>query len=135
MMKTFDVQSIGIEVPRDRVFGFVAEPSNLPKWASAFKSADKHSARLQTPQGTATIALRTDARQDAGTIDWTMTFPGGSVGTAYARVTPDGESRSVFSFVLMAPPVPLEAVEGALEAQRTILAEELLRLKTVLEAR
>lgn len=134
-MKTFDVQSIGIEAPRNRVFEFVAEPSNLPSWANAFKSADKHSARLQTPQGTAAIALRTDARRDAGTIDWRMTFPDGSVATAYARVTPDGESRSVFSFVLMAPPVPLEAVEGALEPQRKILAGELVRLKTILEAR
>ena len=134
-MKTFDVQSIGIEAARDRVFEFVAEPSNLPKWANAFKSADKHSARLQTPQGTATIALGTDASRDAGTVDWTMTFPDGSVATAYTRVTPDGENRAVFSFVLMAPPVPLEAVEGALNAQRKILAEELVRLKTILEAR
>jgi uncharacterized protein YndB with AHSA1/START domain len=134
-MKTFDVQSIGIEAPRNRVFEFVAEPGNLPKWASAFKSADKHSARLETPQGAVAIALKTIARQDAGTVDWTMTFPDGSMGTAYARVTPDGENRSVFSFVLMAPPVPLEAVEGALEAQREILAEELVRLKMILEAR
>jgi uncharacterized protein YndB with AHSA1/START domain len=134
-MKTFDVQSIGIEAPRNRVFEFVAEPGNLPKWAKAFKSADNDSACLQTPEGTAAITLRTDALRDAGTIDWTMTFPDGSVGSAYARVTPDGEDRSVFSFVLMAPPVPLEAVEGALEAQRKILAEELVRLKTILEAR
>jgi hypothetical protein len=63
-----------------------------------------------------------------------MTFPGGAVGTAYARVTPNGENRSIFSFVLMAPPVPLEAVEGALDAQRKMLAEELQRLKTILEA-
>jgi uncharacterized protein YndB with AHSA1/START domain len=134
-MKTFDVQSICIEAPRNRVFEFVAEPSNLPKWANAFKTADARCARLQTPHGPATIALRTVTRQDAGTIDWTMTFPDGSVRTAYARVTPDGENRAVFSFVLMAPPVPLEAVEGALEAQRKILAEELVRLKTILEAR
>jgi hypothetical protein len=84
-MKTFDVQSIGIEAPRNRVFEFVAEPANLPKWADAFKSADKQSARLQTPQGAVTIALKTDARCDAGTIDWTMSFPDSSVGTAYAR--------------------------------------------------
>jgi hypothetical protein len=64
-----------------------------------------------------------------------MTFPDGSVGTAYSRVTPDGEYRSVFSFVLMAPPVPLEELEGALEAQRKVLANELVRLKTRPEAR
>ena len=128
------MQSIGIEAPRSRVFEFVAQPSNLPRWTSAFKSADARSARLETPQGAVTIELRTDARRDAGTVDWTMIFPDGSVGTAYARVTPDAEDRSVFSFVLMAPPVPLEALEGALDAQRRILAEELVRLKTTLES-
>jgi len=133
-MKTFDVQSIGIEAPRSRVFEFVAQPSNLPKWTSAFKSADARSARLETPQGGVAIELRTDARRDVGTVDWTMIFPDGSVGTAYARVTPNGEDRSVFSFVLLAPPVPLETLEGALDAQRRVLAEELVRLKTTLEA-
>lgn len=132
-MRMFDVQSIGIEASRSRVFEFVAEPTNLPRWTNAFKSADARSAQLETPQGAMTIELKTDARQDAGTVDWTMTLPGGSVGAAYARVTPDGDNRAVFSFVLMAPPVPLEAVEGALDAQRKILAEELLRLKNLLE--
>lgn len=134
-MQTFDVQSIGIEASRSRVFAFVAEPGNLPKWTSAFTSADMRSARLETARGAVAIALKTEARQDAGTVDWTMTFPDGSVGTAYARVTPDGENRSVFSFVLMAPPVSLVELEGALEAQRKILAEELVRLKANLEAR
>lgn len=50
---------------------------------------------------TSGIKARTEARRDAGTVDWTMTFPDGSVGTAYARVTPDGEDRAVFCFVLM----------------------------------
>lgn len=133
-MKTFDVQCIGIVASRNRVFEFVAEPTNLPLWANAFKSADTHSARLETPKGAVAIGLRTDARRDAGTVDWTMTFPDGSVGNAYARVTPDGEDRAVFSFVLMAPPVSLEQLEGALQAQRKILAEELVRLKSIVEA-
>ena len=134
-MQTFDVQSIGIEAPRSRVFAFVAEPSNLSKWTNAFKTADAHSARMETPRGAVAIALKTEARQDAGTVDWTMSFPDGSVGTAYSRVTPDGANRSVFSFVLMAPPVSLAELEGALETQRKILAEELVRLKTNIEAR
>src|SRR5215510_14455156 len=102
-MRTFDVQSIGIETPRSRVFEYVAEPTNLPKWASAFKSADNRSALLQTSQGTASITLRTDARRDAGLIDWTMTFPDGYVGTAYARVTPDGENGLASTLSASAP--------------------------------
>tara|TARA_R110000851_G_scaffold9427_9_gene35053 strand:- start:606 stop:710 length:105 start_codon:yes stop_codon:yes gene_type:complete len=34
----------------------------------------------------------------------------------------------------MAPPVPLEALEGALEAQKVILATELEKLKGILAA-
>ena len=106
-MKTFDVQSIGIEAPPGRVFAFVAEPANLPLWAKAFRRADQDSAFMETPQGAVNILLRTDARPDARTVDWTLTFPDDAVGAAYSRVTPDGERRSVFSFVLMVPPVQL----------------------------
>jgi hypothetical protein len=103
--------------------------------SSAFKRADSRSAQLATPQGSVDIGLSTITQREAGAIDWKMTFPDGAVGVAYSRVTPDGESRSVYSFVLMAPPVPLEALEGALEAQRGILAEELIRLKGILEGK
>lgn len=133
-MKTFDVQSIGIDKPADVVFAFVAEPSNLPKWTSAFKSANSSSAELVTPNGAVPITLQTIAHDGHGTIDWKMTFPDGAVGMAYSRVTPDGADQSVYSFVLMAPPVPLEMLEGALGAQMEILAEELIVLKGLLEA-
>lgn len=134
-MKTFDVQSVGIEASPAQVFAFIAEPTNLPRWTSAFRRADSRSAQLATPQGTVDIGLTTNAQRGAGAIDWKMTFPDGAVGRAYSRVTPDGEARSVYSFVLMAPPVPLKALEGALEAQRGILAKELIRLKGILEGK
>ncbi len=133
-MKTFDVQSIGIVRPAASVFAFVAEPSNLPKWTHAFKSADAHSAELVTPNGAVPIALQTIANESLGTIDWKMTFPDGTEGLAYSRVTPDGLEGAVYSFVLMAPPVPLEMLEGALSAQMQILAGELVELKCLLEA-
>ena len=41
--------------------------------------------------------------------------------------------RCIFSFVLTPPPVPLEQLEGALEAQSRTLAEELKKLKEILE--
>jgi hypothetical protein len=132
-MKTFDVQSIAIAAAPDRVFDFLADPANLPRWAEAFKRADAHSARMETPEGVVDIALRTDVRADAGTVDWTMQFPDGAIANAYSRVTPDGKDGSIYSFVLMAPPIPLEALEGALDAQRRTLAGELIRLKAVLE--
>jgi len=112
----------------------VSQPSNLPKWTNAFKSADSSSAELVTPNGAVSIALQTITHDGHGTIDWKMTFPDGAVGMAYSRVTPDGADRAVYSFVLMAPPVPLEMLEGALGAQMEILAKELRALKGLLEA-
>ena len=133
-MKTFDVQSIGIGKSVGHVFDFIATPANLPIWTHAFKRADAKSAELVTPNGAVLIDLETITDESRGTIDWRMTFPDGSVGVAYSRVTPDGWDRSVYSFVLMAPPVPLEALEGALSAQMAVLAQELHTLKARLEA-
>ena len=133
-MKTFDVQSIGIEKPAAEVYEFVAKPQNLTEWTNAFARADETSADLVTPNGAVPIKLNTIANAASGSIDWHMTFPDGSVGTAFSRVTPDGEAKSIYSFVLMAPPVPLEELEGALQAQMGILANELAELKTKLEA-
>lgn len=132
-MKTHDVQSVSLTIPSGRAFDYIAAPENLPRWTSAFATADADSATLSTPSGEVAIQLRTLANRETGTIDWEMTFPDRSVSVAYSRVTPDGTARSVYSFVLMAPPVPLEALEGALEVQRRTLAEELARLKSILE--
>lgn len=133
-MKTFDVQSVGINRPALAVFRFIADPSNLPRWTHAFKQADATSAELMTPNGAVPIRLTTIADDRSGNIDWKMSFPDGTVGTAFSRVTPDGDHRSVYSFVLMAPPVPLEALEGALAEQMKTLVKELNSLKVLLEA-
>jgi len=132
-MKTYDVQSIEMDVAPRKAFDVIADPTQLPRWAEAFESADRTSARLRTPDGVVPISLVTDALAAAGTIDWQMTFPDGTVARAHSRVVGLGHGRSVYTFVLHAPPVPLEAIEGALEAQRVTLGRELQRLKVLLE--
>ena len=133
-MKTFDVQSVSIDRPAATVFDFIARPDNLPKWTNAFRRADAESAELVTPNGVAPIRLRTVASPESGSVDWHMTFPDGAEGVAYSRITPDGAAGAVYTFVLMAPPVPLEVLEGAMEEQMQILATELVALKRLLEA-
>ncbi len=132
-MKTHDVQSISIAKPRSEVFAYIANPANLPEWTNAFKSADTEHAELVTPNGSVPIQLETRASAEHGTIDWIMTFPDGSIGAAYSRVTEDAGDSAIYSFVLMAPPVPLEALEGALEEQKKTLATELVSLRKRLE--
>lgn len=131
-MKRYDVQAIEIKVTADQVFAFVAQPQNLPRWTNAFAEANEATALMVTPAGRVPVGLQTLANAQTRTVDWKMTFPDGAVGWAYSRVTPSGSS-SVFSFVLMAPPVPLERLEGALAEQIKTLGHELARLKELLE--
>jgi len=132
-MRMFDVQGIEIAAPRRRVFEFLSEPANLPRWAHAFESAEHGRAHLQTPSGAVDVALEVTADADTGVIDWRLTFPDGGGGIAQSRVTETSRGTCVYSFVLHAPPVALEHVEGALDAQRALLQSELATLKCLME--
>jgi hypothetical protein len=132
-MRLFDVQGVEIRAPHRRVFEFISNPANLPQWAHAFSSVHDRYARLETPAGAVNVRLDVLAHPACGTVDWRMEFPDGSVGVAQSRVTETTRSTCIYTFVLHAPPVPLEQVEGALEAQRLRLESELATLKQLLE--
>jgi len=132
-MQMFDVQGIEIMTPRHKVFEFVREPANLPRWAHAFVSAGDGRARLETPAGAVDVALRVSADAETGTVDWWLGFPDGGVGIAQSRATETTRGTCIYSFVLHAPPVALEQVEGALEAQSATLRSELATLKRLME--
>lgn len=133
-MRMFDVQGIEIQAPSRTVFDFVSDPSNLPRWAHAFRSVEGGRARLETPAGAVDVDLGVSANRDAGTVDWRLRFPDDAIGLAQSRVTDTTRGTCIYSFVLHAPPVALEQVEGALEAQRSTLAAELATLKSLMEA-
>jgi hypothetical protein len=132
-MKSYDVQEIELEVPAERAFALLADPAQLPRWTDAFERADRGGATLRTPMGVVSVGLEVQAFPDRGVIDWRLSFPDGATGWAHSRLVPLSERRCVYTFVLHAPPVALEAVEGALEVQRATLARELRRLKGILE--
>jgi hypothetical protein len=115
------------------VFEFLREPGNLPRWAHAFVSAEDGHVRLETPAGAVEARLTVSADDRTGTVDWRLEFPDGTVGLAHSRVIETSRGTSVYSFVLHAPPVALEELEGALEAQRMLLQSELATLKALLE--
>jgi Polyketide cyclase / dehydrase and lipid transport len=133
-VKTFDVQTIEINAPFDRVFDYVADAQRLPEWTNAFKSISSGRAVMETAPGLVEIELAVHAARSQGTVDWIMTFPDGSVARAYSRAIVADKERSLFSFILMAPPVPLEQLEGAFEAQSHILQEELAKLGSILNS-
>ena len=132
-MRMFDVQAVEIRAPRRTVFEFLKDPANLPKWAHAFASAKNHQAQLRTPNGTVDVGLEVSAEREHGTVDWKLTFPDGTVGLAQSRVTDTARGTCIYSFILHAPPVALEQLEGALDAQRAILTSELATLKALME--
>ena len=132
-MRMFDVQGIEITAPRRKLFEFLRDPANLPRWAHAFVSAGNGSARLETPAGAVDVDLDVTADADTGVVDWRLAFPDGSVSIAQSRVTETTRGTCIYSFVLHAPPVALEQVEGALEAQRALLQSELATLKSLME--
>jgi hypothetical protein len=134
-MRMFDVQGIEIMAPCQKVFEFLREPGNLPRWARAFVSAGDGRALLETPTGTVDIALDVSAEPETGVVDWWLVFPDGSVGIAQSRVTETTRGTCIYSFVLHAPPVALEQVEGTLQAQSATLRSELATLKSLMEAR
>jgi hypothetical protein len=126
-MRTFDVQNIELDVPAADAFLYLANPDTLPEWTHAFRSVDGQTATMMTPRGAVQVGLRVDASEAHGTIDWTMTFPDGATARASSRLIPHGR-RSIYTFVLEAPPLPLEELEGALAEQSRILADELATL-------
>ena len=132
-MRMFDVQGIEIAAQRAKVFEFLREPGNLPQWAHAFVSAEEGRARLETPAGAVDVGLDVSADAATGTVDWQLVFPNGGVAIAQSRVTETTRGTCIYSFVLHAPPVALEQVEGALEAQRALLQTELATLKSLME--
>jgi len=131
-MKTFDVQAVGINSALEKAFHYIADVQNLPKWTSAFKRVSNGRALLETSDGSVEIELEVNASREQGTIDWMMRFPDRSLGAAYSRLVEVEKNRCVYSFILMAPPVPLEQLEGTLRQQSQILKQELARLASVL---
>jgi hypothetical protein len=133
-MKTFDVQGVELAAPFDTAFSYISEPRNLPNWTRAFKAVSDGKALLETDNGAVEIQLLVAASRERGTIDWIMGFPDGSTAVAYSRVVDIGKYRSIYSFVLLPPPVPLEQLEGTLAKQSEILREELAKLRSILHA-
>ncbi len=133
-MENYRVESVHIAADFQKIFNYVSNPANLPEWTHAFKKAGNGTAVLATPSGSVEIGLKTEASSDSGTIDWHMTMPDGKIASAFSRVIRESHGHCVFAFILLAPPVPLEALEGTLSQQAAILREELANLKKILTA-
>jgi hypothetical protein len=132
--KRFHVEAVEISVPLEIAFAYISGLQNLPSWTHAFKQVGSGKGLMQTPAGSIEVGIEVKASQQFGTIDWFMTMPDGTVAAAFSRVTPLGKQRTAYSFVLLAPPVPLEQLEGSLNQQVVTLRQELAKLTDILGA-
>src|SRR6266568_4146017 len=99
-MRDFDVQTIDIGAPFDHVFRYVADPATLPEWTHAFRAVSDGRATLLTGRGSVDIGLEVRASREAGTVDWIMTFPDGSIGKAFSRLVGIGAGRTLYGLAL-----------------------------------
>jgi hypothetical protein len=128
------VESVQIKAAYDKVFGYIAAPENLPEWTHAFKSVQNGRAVMATTAGTVEVSLKLNSSRAEGTIDWRMKFPDGNEAIAYSRLIRQSDKACLYSFVLLAPPVPLAQLEGALNQQAEILRAELKKLNQILDS-
>jgi hypothetical protein len=131
-MENHRIESVRIAADFERIFNYVSNPANLPEWTHAFKQVRNGKAVLATPNGSVEIGLKTESSPSAGTIDWHMTMPDGTLASAFSRLIRESPRHCIFTFILMAPPVPLEALEGTLSQQAATLREELAALRRIL---
>ena len=118
----FSTTSVARNFGAHRAFPIPKTPDEVqpasPRAAVACLSALAAGLRLsgQHAAGAVDVHLRTSADAGAGTVDWRLEFPDGSVGLAQSRVTETTRGTCIYSFVLHAPPVALEQVAVVMSA-------------------
>lgn len=127
-----DTQSVTIEIDARSLFGFLADPENLPRWAVGFCRAIRREADrwiAQTQQGEVEIRYVTDAAD--GVIDFHISVEPGVELVARSRVVPNGEHAEYIFTQFQARGMPDHVFEGQIAA----LKEELLVLGSLIRAR
>lgn len=122
----FDTRSVTIEAPPSVVFGFVADPQNLPSWAVGFCRSirrDEHDGWVVTT-ASGEIAMRYETNEPAGTIDFRFSPEDGIEVTAFSRVVPNGHGSEYVFTQYQFDGMPNDVFEGqirALEAELQVL--------------
>jgi hypothetical protein len=123
-------KSIAIEAPASKVFTFVSNLANWPKWAIANVVAVKPGTgewwAMETRTGLGRIRIKAD--EASGTLDYDM-ISAGVQWTVSARVVAKGE-QSEFTLTFSPPP---SISPEAYEKQIGLADKELARLKQLME--
>lgn len=131
MMRT-ETQTVSIETAGARVFDFVSNPENLPRWAKGFcTSLRREEGRwiVSSPRGEIALRMTTDAK--LGVVDFHLSPAPGIESVAASRVVQRGQGCAYIFTFHQTPGMPDEDFES----QRRTLAGELRILKDLMEGR
>ena len=126
-----DTQAITINVDQKKLFEFIADPVNLPKWATSLcKSvrADGDVWIMETEMGEVTLNLVTDAK--LGVVDFHISPPLPIKIIVNSRILPNGNTSEYIFTQFQIPFMP----DSTFEKQKQKVAEQLGLLKTYLES-
>lgn len=125
-----DTKTISIEAHPSKVFDFLKEPNNLPRWALGFaKAVRRERDTWYVATGHGEIPVSIEAVADTGTIDFRLRPEPGVEHLAASRVIPRGTGSEYVFTQFQAIGM---ADETFLQSVRT-LEHELSVLKAVLE--
>lgn len=125
-----DTKTISIEAEPEKVFRFVADPAQLPRWAVGFAKAvrrDGDGWLVVTSGGE--IPVRVHADPASGIVDFVMAPEPGVEITAWSRVLARGGGAEYVFTQVQPPGMPADAFTRSAAA----VAHELTALKALLE--
>jgi hypothetical protein len=123
--------TVSIDCPSGKAYDFMADPRNLPLWASGLGASVKEvNGRwvMDTPQGQ--VGFRYMERNSFGVLDHFVTVAPGVEVYIPMRVLPNGQGSEVV-FTLFRTP---DMSEEQFAADAELVAHDLETLKSILEA-
>lgn len=129
-MPTSHTLGVTIDAPPATVYAFVANPENLPRWATAFCRSVRRDGDgwvVETPAGPASI--RFAAENALGVLDHHVRPASGGEVYVPMRVVPNGAGSEVLFTLFREPGTP----DDAFAADRAMVEADLARLRAALE--
>jgi hypothetical protein len=128
-----NTQTVTIAAPPYKVFEFVADGANLPRWAIGFAAsvhpADSSGGWVVTTGHGDDVPVKIRSDRDAGTVDFHMTPAPEASTCAYSRVVPNGTGADYLFTQLQPPGMTDQVFDALVDAVR----HELTTLKALLE--
>lgn len=124
-----NTQAVTVPGEPGRVFAFLADPENLPRWAVGFaKSIRPDGDGWVVTTGLGEVLVRYVTDPTTGVIDFCMVSAAGNEAVAFSRVVPNGAGSEYVFTMVQSEGMPDEVFDGQIHA----LTHELTVLRALL---